>query len=133
MKQKVKNYFTYGKNPKSDFQITNIRKKINSSVFDVSNLEIQLQKTSNNTYLKLFDLESPLFGDSGSSEVSTLNSFVNLTANSEDLDIDASFEVYEKLDKSNKNIFPLLEKGFTSLDILKGIKERYEDYHKMKL
>ena len=28
---------------------------------------------------------------------------------------------YEKLDKSNKNIFPLLEKGFTSLDILKGI------------
>ena len=28
---------------------------------------------------------------------------------------------YEKLDKSNQNIFPLLEKGFTSLDILKGI------------
>jgi len=36
LKQKVKNYFTYGKNPKSDFQITNIRKKINSSAFDVS-------------------------------------------------------------------------------------------------
>ena len=33
--EKVKNYFTYGKDPKSDFQITNIRKKINSSVFDV--------------------------------------------------------------------------------------------------
>ena len=36
LKQKVKNYFTYGKNPKSDFQITNIRNKINSSAFDVS-------------------------------------------------------------------------------------------------
>ena len=28
---------------------------------------------------------------------------------------------YEKLDKSNQNIFPLLEKGFSSIDILKGI------------
>ena len=28
---------------------------------------------------------------------------------------------YEKLDKSNQKIFPLLEKGFTSVDILKGI------------
>ena len=35
LKKKVKNYFTYGKNTKSDFQIINIRKQINSSVFDV--------------------------------------------------------------------------------------------------
>ena len=68
--------------------------------FDVSNLEIQLQKSSNNTYLKLFNLESPLFGDTGSSEVSTLHSFANLTADREDLNIKASIEIYEKLDTS---------------------------------
>tara|TARA_B100000686_G_scaffold322663_1_gene376689 strand:- start:1565 stop:2812 length:1248 start_codon:yes stop_codon:yes gene_type:complete len=28
---------------------------------------------------------------------------------------------YEKLDKSNENVYPLLEKGFTSKDIIKGI------------
>ena len=68
--------------------------------FDVSNLEIQLQKSSNNTYLKLFNLESPLFGDTGSSEVSTLHSFANLTADREDLNIRATIEIYEKLDTS---------------------------------
>ena len=36
---------------------------LDMSFFDVSSLDIQLQKTSNNTYLKVFQLESPLFGD----------------------------------------------------------------------
>jgi len=99
---------------------------LDSSVFDVSNLEVQIQKTSNDTYLKLFDLESPLFGDSGSSEVSTLNSFVNLIASREDLDIDASFEVYEKLDSPNSDryefIFPSynLNKNINNFESLKG-------------
>ena len=99
---------------------------LDSSIFDVSNLEIQLQKTSNDTYLKLFDLESPLFGDSGSSEVSTLNSFVNLTANSEDLDINASFEIYEKFDTSNSDRYEFilpsydLNKNINNFDSLKG-------------
>ena len=78
--------------------------------FDESNLEIQLQKTSNNTYLKLFNLESPLFGDDGSSSVSTLNSFINFTANSDSLDFDTTVQVYEKLDSGNSDryefIFP---------------------------
>jgi len=99
---------------------------LDSSIFDVSNLEIQLQKTSNDTYLKLFDLESSLFGDSGSSEVSTLNSFVNLTANSEDLDINASFEIYEKFDTSNSDRYEFilpsydLNKNINNFDSLKG-------------
>ena len=78
--------------------------------FDESNLEVQLQKTSNNTYLKLFNFESPLFGEGGSSTVSTLNSFINLTANSDDLDFNATVQVYEKLDSGNSDryefIFP---------------------------
>ena len=61
--------------------------------FDESNLEVQLQKTSNNTYLKLFNFESPLFGSGKRwklKQISTLNSFINLTANSDDLDFTTS-------------------------------------------
>ncbi len=89
--------------------------------FDLSNLEIQLQKTSNNTYLKLFNLESPLFGNDGSSGgVSTLNSFINLTANKEDLDLDASVEVYEKLDESNSDRYEFI---LPSYNLNKNIKK----------
>ena len=95
-------------------------------VFDISNLEIQLQKTSNNTYLKLFDLESPLFGAGGSSGISTLNSFINLTANKEDLDLNASVEVYEKLDSANSDRYEFilpsynLNKNIKKYDTLNG-------------
>ena len=94
--------------------------------FDESNLEVQLQKTSNNTYLKLFNFESPLFGESGSSSVSTLNSFINLTANSDNLDFTTSVQVYEKLDSENSDryefIFPNynLNKNIETNNILRG-------------
>ena len=94
--------------------------------FDESNLEVQLQKTSNNTYLKLFDFESPLFGEDGSSNVSTLNSFINLTANSDDLDFNATVQVYEKLDSGNSDryefIFPnySLNKNIETNNTLSG-------------
>jgi len=94
--------------------------------FDESNLEVQLQKTSNDTYLKLFNLESPLFGEDGSSTVSTLNSFINLTANSDDLDFNATVQVYEKLDSGNSDryefIFPnySLNKNIETNNILNG-------------
>ncbi len=79
------------------------------STFDISNLEIQLQKASNDTYLKLFNLESPLFGNErNSSEVSILNSFINLTASKEDLDFNASLEVYEKLDAANSDRYEFI-------------------------
>jgi len=86
--------------------------------FDESNLEVQLQKTSNNTYLKLFNFESPLFGESGSSSVSTLNSFINLTANSEDLDFNTTVQVYEKLDFGNSDRYEFI---FPSYNLNKNI------------
>jgi len=77
--------------------------------FDESKLEVQLQKTSNDTYLKLFDLESPLFGENESSSgISTLNSFIDLTANSDDLDFNATVQVYEKLDSGNSDRFEFI-------------------------
>jgi LPS-assembly protein len=92
-----------------------------------------LQKTSNNTYLKVFNFESPLFGSSErryenytSSNVSTLNSFMNLTANSENLNFKTSVQVYENLDAGNSDryqfIFPNynLNKNIEMNDTLSG-------------
>ena len=94
--------------------------------FDESNIEVQLQKTSNNTYLKLFNLESPLFGESGSSTISTLNSFINLSANSDTVDFNTTVQVYEKLDAGNNDryefIFPdySLNKNIETNNTLSG-------------
>ena len=99
---------------------------LNFLSFDASNLEVQLQKTSNDTYLKLFNLKSPLFGESGSSNISTLNSFLNLTANSDNLDFETSVQIYEKLDSSSNDryefIFPnyILNKNIELNDVLSG-------------
>jgi len=99
---------------------------LDTSFFDVSNLEIQLQKVSNNTYLKLFDLTSPLFGESLSSKgISTLNSFVNLTANRDDLDFEVSAEIYEKLDKGNSDRYEFI---FPSYNLTKDI-DKFENLY----
>ena len=74
----------------------------------------------------MFDLESPLFGTGGSSGISTLNSFINLTANKEDLDLNASVEVYEKLDSANSDRYEFvlpsynLNKNIKKYDALNG-------------
>ena len=82
---------------------------LNLESFDNSNLEIQFQKTSNDTYLKLF----PLGLDSEmvrKANINTMNSFINLETSRENLSFDASLQIYEKLDKSNSDkyefIFP---------------------------
>ncbi len=85
---------------------SNSKINFNFDKFDYSNLEIQLQKTSNDTYLKTFNLESPLIEN----DTSTLHSFANLELAKEDLSFDAEFAVYEKLGNLNSNryefIFP---------------------------
>ena len=70
--------------------------------------------------LKLFNLESPLFGDGPkryenfrSSNVSTLNSFMKLTATSENLNFNASIRVYEKLDSGNSDRYEFIYPNYS--------------------
>ncbi|MDC0216133.1 organic solvent tolerance protein [Candidatus Pelagibacter sp.] len=98
--------------------------------FENSNINIQLQKTSNDTYLKLFNLESPLFGfqegSYKSKSIGTLNSYVDLKASNDDFSFNTSMQVYEKLNTANSNryeyIFPNydLSKIIDTNDRLKG-------------
>ena len=60
--------------------------------FDDSNLEINLQKTTADTYLKTDNIRA-----SQDFSQSSLNSFLNFDASKEDLDISVEFQVYEDL------------------------------------
>jgi len=60
--------------------------------FDNSNLEINLQKTTNDTYLKTDTIKADQNFNS-----SSLNSFVNFDANKKDLEVSIEFQVYEDL------------------------------------
>ena len=73
---------------------------LNSKHYDKSNLNINFEKTTNDTYLKLFKLESPLLIDR---DLSTLNSHLKFTASKKDLDIQSSISIYEKLSGSNSD------------------------------
>ena len=62
-------------------------------------LKINYQKTSNDTYLKLFDLESPLLlGDN-----SVLESVIKIDLEHENYDLSTSVEMYENLNASDNN------------------------------
>jgi len=77
----------------------------NMNSFDSSNLEINLQSTSDDNYLKVYKLQSPLI-----SNVSTLNSYIKFDADRDDLLISSSVEIIEDLNKSETDryeyIFP---------------------------
>ena len=70
---------------------------LNFDNFLRSNLEIQYQKASNDTYLKVFDLESPLLLEDNS----VLESIIKLNLEKEDYNFNIFVEQFETLDGAN--------------------------------
>ena len=70
--------------------------KINTDLkyFDTSEMNIQLQSTSGNKYLKSYDITSPIVSSN-----TTLNSKINFQGSNDDLDFSISTEIYESLSK----------------------------------
>ena len=62
-------------------------------------LQIKYQKVSNDNYLKLFDLQSPLLLDDNS----VLESKIQFDLEHENYDLTTSFEMYETLNGSNSD------------------------------
>ena len=83
------------------------------SNFDTSKLEINIEQTSGDTYLKKYKLKSPLIND-----VSTLNSYVNFQSDTDDLIIEASAEVFENLDKIESDRYEYVYPSFNILKYL---------------
>jgi len=74
------------------------QKELNLNYFNNSDLTLEIQHTSSDTYLKGYKLESPLIN----SETGTLTSILGFSASNEDLDLETNFIVYENLsDVSN--------------------------------
>ncbi len=76
--------------------------------FNNSTIEINIETTSNPTYLKTYKIESPLINNQTS-----LNSFANLEMSNEDTYIKTSFESYEDLNKDKNEkyefVYPNIE------------------------
>tara|TARA_B100000767_G_scaffold21247_1_gene19081 strand:+ start:2443 stop:5133 length:2691 start_codon:yes stop_codon:yes gene_type:complete len=79
----------------------NIR-KLNFDSFLRSDLEIQFQKASNDTYLKVFDLQSPLLEEEDNS---VLETFIKLDLENENYNFTTSIEQYETLSGLNSDRF----------------------------
>ena len=78
---------------------TNTLVDLSLDSFKKSMLQINYQKVSNDNYLKLFDLQSPLLLDDNS----VLESKIELDLEHENYDLTTSFEMYETLTGSNSD------------------------------
>jgi len=78
---------------------TNTLVDLSLDSFQKSMFRINYQKVSNDNYLKLFDLQSPLLLDDNS----VLESKIELDLEHENYDLITSFEMYETLSGSNNN------------------------------
>ena len=78
---------------------TNTLVDLSLDSFKKSMLQINYQKVSNDKYLKLFDLQSPLLLDDNS----VLESKIQFDLEHENYDLTTSFEMYETLNGSNSD------------------------------
>ena len=87
--------------------------------FENSDIEINLEKTSNDTYLKSDNIKSAI-----NNNQSVLNSFINYSVNNDDLDFFAEVAAYEDLSKDkNSDKYQFILPNFSLskiLDVNKG-------------
>ncbi len=81
--------------------------------FEETSIDIKIQETSNDDYLKVYKLKSPLIGSE-----SNLHSSINFNTSREDLDLEITAEKYENLGVSEKYEFI-----YPSFSLLKNIYE----------
>ena len=83
-------------------------KKLNFYNFNESELTLEVQQTSNDTYLKTYKMKSPLIND-----FNTLTSSLGVSAYREDLTFDVNFKVYEDLSKKDSNRYEFLYPSYS--------------------
>jgi LPS-assembly protein len=76
----------------------NTYQKLNFSYFDESDLNITLEQVEGDTYLKTYNLKSPIINNTGS-----LESSVKIDAYKENLLVDLEFTVFENLSKRDSD------------------------------
>ena len=92
------------------------------SYFDKSTLEVNLEKTTNDTYLTLFEIESPIIKNK-----SSLNSFVELDLNKDTKALNLSMDVFETLSGTNHDRYQYAFPNYNYTQLLNPIKEGDEE------
>ena len=101
-----------GKSSKTHF-FYKYNKLIELANFEDGNLNLKIEKTSNDTYLRKNKLTSPLM-----SNLNVLENTLALNLYSENLSLNSEFKVYEDLDKENNDRYEFI---LPSLDIVKKL------------
>ena len=91
----------------------NLNKNLELNNFDSSNLNLNFEQVSNDTYLKANALESPIIND-----YDLLETSVKLNLSSENLDIKSKFLVYEKLNTSGNDKYEYI---LPQIDLTKNL------------
>ena len=94
-------------------------KNLNLRSFDDSNIALKIEQTSNETYLKTYDLKSPIIKSND-----LLNSFINIDLYREDdLAFTADVQVYEDLTKQKSDRYEFIYPNF---NLIKQIENNTE-------
>ena len=109
----------FEKSSKSHF-FSNTKKKLNND-FEFSEIEINLEKTSNDTYLKKNNIKTKTRDNSNQS---LLNSYVKFNATGDDYKIFSEMSVFEDLSKSkNSDKYQYIFPNFSISKLLKTQKD----------
>ena len=96
--------------------------KLNMDLFDISEIEMNLEATSDDNYLKTHNIKSAI-----NTNQSLLNSFLIFRGSSRDMDLETKIETYEDLTKDKSS--DKYEYIFPSYEFTKRIKSSYNgDY-----
>ena len=95
-------------------------KNLKNTGFEDSEVDLKIEQVSNDLYLKINDIDSPIINNT-----STLNSFVNFNGINEDLYFQADLEVFEDTTKRNTDRFEYI---FPSIKIDKSVDINSDGY-----
>ena len=94
---------------------SNTNKQINLNNFDESELNIKLERISNDTYLKVYKIKSPLI-----TQEDTLKSSISINGYRPDLSFNVDFHVFEDLNKLKSDRYEYI---YPSYNLLKEFDE----------
>ena len=95
---KNENAFLTKKNSSQSHFFSKSTIETNFKLFDFSKIDIQLQNVSNDNYLKLNDISSPIINSKN-----TLNSKIEFEGSRDDIEFSLNTEIYEDLSKENSS------------------------------
>ena len=97
---------------------SNTKFDLEDGLFDETTLEINLEKVSSDTYLKKYDINSPLIRD-----VNLLHSFFYFDSYNENNSLNFNIEAYENLSKKKSDRYEFI---FPNIKFTKNIDETYD-------